>query len=59
MAEDKNKQKQKQQPQPIRESVVRHNKSEGFANDSGKGLNVTTTLKPPVNPSRNGGDKKD
>lgn len=57
MAEDKNK--QKHQPQPIRESVVRHDKSERFTYDSGRSSNVTTTLKPPVNPSRNGGDKKD
>jgi len=57
MAEDKNK--QKPQPQPVRESVVRHDKSEGFAHDSIRSSNVTTTLKPPVNPSRNGGNKKD
>jgi len=56
MAEDK---KQKPQPQPLRESVVRHDKSEGFAHDSIRSSNVTTTLKPPVNPSRNGGGKKD
>lgn len=57
MAEDK----YKQTPQPIRESVVEkaNRNDNGNFSESIKSSNVSSTLKPPENPSRNGGNKKD
>lgn len=57
MAEDKNK----QTPQPAQDSALEKatRVDTGNFTESIRSSYVTSTLKPPENPSRNGGDKKD
>ncbi|NOT14236.1 MAG: hypothetical protein HOP21_01415 [Methylotenera sp.] len=55
MAEEKNK----QAPQPIKESVVEKARLtyDNAIRESNKSSNVSSTLKAPDNPSKNGGKK--